>query len=82
VAAVHHKFTFSDQHSARHFVWKVVREINKGALVMMPIYVEDNIVHVLDADQQSRRLADLARSSSATRMKAIRLPYPSTPSME
>ena len=82
MSAVHHKFTFPDPESARRFVWRMVREIETGGLQMAPIFIRDNEVQVVDGDHQAMRIAALAKESSATHLKAVRLPYPTEPPVE
>lgn len=60
----------------------MVDDINKKTIETVAIFITDCDVHILDADQQTERLVQLAKGSSATRMKAVRIPYPSEPSVE
>lgn len=77
MSAVHHLFTFPDSPTARLFVERVVKDIEKQVIEPVAILIVDCNVHVLDGDHQTERLAQLAKSSSATKMQAVRIPYPS-----
>lgn len=76
---VQHKFTFPTREDARNYVHRLCLAIQQQDLEFVPIFIDEYTVYILDAHHQHERIIQLAKSSSATNMKAIRLPYPSEP---
>lgn len=56
---------------------RICDDIKRNTLVPVMIFRDGVTVHVLDGDGQTLRLLALSKESSASGMRAIKVPYPS-----